>query len=205
MRYDQSHKQETRERLLKVAAKALREKGPDGVGVAEVMRLAGLTHGGFYAHFPSKEALIAESLKEAFVQGAERLERTTAGLPPREKLAAYIDFYVSPTHRDSSTGGCAIVALNSELPRQSKEFRAVFDAGVKRIIERLTQWLTAMEFAQPNSMAVSTFAAMVGAVALSRAVSDERLSGELLDSARAGIKARLGLDEPSSHKSTSRN
>jgi TetR/AcrR family transcriptional repressor of nem operon len=194
MRYDQNHKQETRARVLKLGATQLREKGPDGVGVAEVMRAAGLTHGGFYAHFPSKEAFLAESLKEAFVQAAERLDKTTAGQSSREKLAAYIDFYVSASHRDSATGGCAIVALNSELPRQSQEFREVFDAGVKRIVARLTHWLAESGFEGAEALAVSTFAAMVGAVALSRAVSDPHLSQALLDNARAGIKARLDLN-----------
>jgi TetR/AcrR family transcriptional repressor of nem operon len=200
MRYDPSHKQETKARVLKAAARALREKGPEGVGVAEVMRSAGLTHGGFYAHFPSKDAFLAASLKEAFVQAAERLEKTTADLSPREALGAYIDFYVSAVHRDSSTGGCAIVALNSELPRQSKKFRAVFDAGVKRIIARLADWIGATGFLRADQLAVSTFSAMVGAVALSRAVSDPKLSDELLNEARAGIKSRLGLTETDSRK-----
>jgi TetR/AcrR family transcriptional repressor of nem operon len=195
MRYDQNHKQETRVKVLKLAAKALREKGPDGMGVAEVMRSAGLTHGGFYAHFPSKDAFLAASLQEAFDQGAERLEKITAHLPPEQKLAAYIDFYVSVLHRDSPTGGCAIIALNSELPRQSQEFRAVFDAGVKRIVDRLSGWIAAMDLSHPEKLAVSTFSAMVGAVALSRAISDQKLANDLLNTARAGIKLRLGLNE----------
>jgi TetR/AcrR family transcriptional repressor of nem operon len=200
MRYDRSHKQETKARVLKAAAKALCENGPQGMGVAQVMCSAGLTHGGFYAHFPSKEAFLAESLKEAFVQAAERLEKTTVGLLPREALTAYIDFYVSAVHRDSSSGGCAIVALNSELPRQSKKFRAVFDTGVKRIIARLTDWIAAMGLSHADQLAVLIFSAMVGAVALSRAVSDPKLSDELLDAARAGIKTRLGLSENDSRK-----
>jgi TetR/AcrR family transcriptional repressor of nem operon len=195
MRYEQSHKQETKARVLKAAAKALREKGPQGVGVAEVMRSAGLTHGGFYAHFPSKDAFLTESLKEAFAQAAERLEKTTTDLSPREALAAYVDFYVSAGHRDSSTGGCAIVALNSELPRQSKKFRAVFDAGVKRIIARLEEWIARLGYAKADQLAVTIFSGMVGAVALSRAVCDPKLSDALLVAARAGIKARLGLRE----------
>jgi TetR/AcrR family transcriptional repressor of nem operon len=195
MRYDRTHKQETKARVLKAAAKALREKGPEGLGVAGVMRSAGLTHGGFYAHFPSKDAFLTESLKEAFAQAAERLEKATVNLPPREALTAYIDFYVSAAHRDSSTGGCAIVALNSELPRQSKKFRSIFDSGVKRIIARLVEWIARVGFAQADRVAVSTFSAMVGAVALSRAVSDPSLSDELLHAARADIKVRLGLGE----------
>jgi TetR/AcrR family transcriptional repressor of nem operon len=194
MRYAETHKQETRERVLKIASKALREKGPEGVGVAEVMREAGLTHGGFYAHFPSKDVFLTETLNEIFAQGAERMRNLTEGLDPREALAAYIDFYFSADHRDHRGAGCPLVALNSDLPRQSKTFRAAFDAGVKRLVDRLAQWMTAAGLENAEALAVSTLSAMLGAVALSRAVSDPELSDRLLHSARAGIRARLGLD-----------
>jgi TetR/AcrR family transcriptional repressor of nem operon len=193
MRYDQNHKQETREKVLKIAAKALREKGPEGVGVAEVMRSAGLTHGGFYAHFPSKDAFLTESLNEILTQSAARRQELTKGLAPSEALAAYVDYYVSASHRDYPAAGCPLVALNSELPRQPKKFRAAFDEGAKRLIVWLSQLMAAAGIENPGEVAVSTLSAMVGAVALSRAVSDAKLSDELLASARRGIKARLGL------------
>jgi TetR/AcrR family transcriptional regulator, transcriptional repressor for nem operon len=195
MRYGQTHKQETRSKVLTVAAKALREKGPDGLGVAEVMNEAGLTHGGFYAHFPSKEAFLTESLNEVFAQLTERIRRVTEGLPPREALNAYIDHYVSRSHRDHASMGCPLPALNSELPRQSESFRKAFDAGVKRLIDQFAQWISDAGIVNSETLAVSTVSAMAGAVALSRAVSDRSLSNELLESARAGIKARLGLVE----------
>jgi TetR/AcrR family transcriptional repressor of nem operon len=195
MRYSENHKQETRARVLKVAAKALREKGPDKLGVADVMRAAGLTHGGFYAHFPSKEAFLTESLNEVFAQSGERMKGLVEGLGPRGALSAYIDYYVSKSHRDNPASGCPIVALNSDLPRQPKKFRAAFDAGVKRLTEKLATWITAIGIEDADKVAVSVLSAMVGAVALSRAVSDPNLSNELLDAARAGIKARLGLSD----------
>ena len=195
MRYDQNHKQETRARVLKVAAKALREKGPDKLGVAEVMQAAGLTHGGFYAHFPSKEVFLTESLNEVFCQSRERRSRIVEGLGPRGALSAYIDFYVSKSHRDNPASGCPLVALNSDLPRQPRKFRAAFDAGVKRLVGELTQWIAAIGIEDAEKVAVSVLSAMVGAVALSRAVSDLDLSDELLDAARAGVKARLGLND----------
>ena len=195
MRYDEHRKSETREKVLKLAAKALREKGPDRLGVAEVMRSAGLTHGGFYAHFPSKDDFVADALSEVFAQSAERMRRVVEGLPPRAALGAYIDFYVSKSHRDHGGAGCPIVALNSDLPRQPKKFRAAFDAGVKRLIEIMTLWIAELGLDEPEKIAVSTISAMAGAVALSRAVTDRRSSDDLLESARAGIKARLGLGE----------
>jgi TetR/AcrR family transcriptional repressor of nem operon len=193
MRYGKTHKQETRDRVVKIAAKALREKGPEGVGVAEVMREAGLTHGGFYAHFPSKDAFLTESLKEIMTQSAERRRQLTEGLQPREALAAYVDYYVSALHRDHPAAGCPLVALNSELPRQPKKFRAAFDEGTKRLVAWLSQWMAAAGIENPDKLAVSTLSAMVGAVALSRAISDRNLSDELLNAARAGIKAQIGL------------
>ena len=195
MRYTENHKQETRARVLKVAAKALREKGPDKLGVAEVMQAAGLTHGGFYAHFPSKEAFLTESLNEVFAQSGERRSRLVVGLGPRGALSAYIDYYVSKSHRDHPASGCPLVALNSDLPRQPKKFRAAFDAGVKRLAGELAQWIAALEIDDADKVAVSVLSAMVGAVSLSRAVSDRQLSDELLDAARAGIKSRLGLSD----------
>ena len=194
MRYAETHKQETHARVLKIAAKTLREKGPEGVGVADVMREAGLTHGGFYAHFSSKEAFLTEALDEVFAQGAERMRSVTEGLGPREALAAYIDFYLSTSHRDHRGAGCPLVALNSDLPRQPKAFRDAFDAGVKRLVDRLSVWIAAAGLDNAEALAVSTLSAMLGAVALSRAVSDRVLSDRLLEWARHGIRARLGLD-----------
>src|SRR5258705_4773372 len=195
MRYTEDHKHETRARVLKVAAKALREKGPDKLGVAEVMRAAGLTHGGFYAHFPSKEAFLPESLNEVFAQSRERMSGLVEGLGPRGALSAYIDYYVSKSHRDNRASGCPLVALNSDLPRQPKKFRVAFDAGVKRLAGKLAIWIAGMGIENADKVAVSVLSAMVGAVALSRAVSDRDLSDELLDAARAGVKARLGLSD----------
>jgi len=193
MRYSESHKQETRDRVLKIAAKALREKGPDRVGVAEVMAAAGLTHGGFYAHFASKDDFLAETMKEVFAHSAARLKKVTHGLPPKEALAAYIDFYLSKPHRDHLGAGCPIVALNSDLPRQPKKFRAEFDAGVKRLLASLAGWIGEIGLGEPEKQAAALLSAMVGAVALSRAVAAPELADELLAAACEGIKSRFGL------------
>ena len=198
MRYTQTHKQETKDRVVKIAAKMLREKGPEGVAVAEVMREADLTHGGFYAHFPSKDAFLTESLTEILVQAAEKRRQLTEGLSPREALTAYIDHYVSAAHRDRPGSGCPMVALNSELPRQSKKFRTAFDEGVKRLLEWLAQLMAEAGIADSEARAAAMLSALAGAVALSRAVSDRDLSDALLKTAKSGIKAQLGLTSISS-------
>jgi TetR/AcrR family transcriptional repressor of nem operon len=195
MRYTDNHKDETRKKVLKVAAAQLREKGPDRLGVADVMKAAGLTHGGFYAHFKSKDDLLAEALQTAFAQGRRRWQRALEGLPPRHALATFIDLYLSPTHRDNASSGCAVATLNSDLPRQSPKFRAVFEGGVKTLSGALEGWMQDAGVDNAGTLAPSVLSAMAGGIALSRTISDSELSEELLASTRAGIKARLGLTE----------
>ncbi len=197
MRYSKKHKEETHRRLTKLAGKALREKGPDRVSIVDVMKKAGLTHGGFYAHFKSKDVFLSETLIELFSESAAKLHGVVDGLPPRHALAAYIDYYVSSAHRDHRESGCPIVALNSDMPRQSKKFRTTFENGVNRLIGILAEWIDAIGLEDPEALAASILAAMAGAVALSRAVTDTTLSDELLASARENIKARLGVGDVS--------
>jgi TetR/AcrR family transcriptional repressor of nem operon len=195
MRYAQSHKEDTHKVLLKAAAAQLREIGPDRLSVAAVMKSAGLTHGGFYAHFKSKDALLHETLLSIFLRSKARMERLLEGLPPRHALATYIDFYVSAAHRDNAANGCPITALNSDMPRQSKKFRALFDGGMKTLVSALSERMEAAGVANAEALAPSILAAMAGAVSLSRSITDTALSDELLASTRAGIKVRLGVTD----------
>ena len=200
MRYSESHKEETRLQILKIAGRALRAKGPDGVGVAEIMKEAGLTHGGFYAHFKSKDDLLVEALEGVFAASKKKFQKAMEGLPPRHALGAYVDFYVSASQRDNPANGCPITALNSDMPRQSKKLRTAFDAGVKRLIDTMRDMIEQAYIAQGDeaqALAASVFSAMAGAVAVSRAVSDKRLSDEMLETARNSIKTRLGVDDAS--------
>jgi len=204
MRYSDSHKAETHARLVKLAGRMLRERGPQNLAVAELMQGAGLTHGGFYAHFKSKDALLAEALSSVFAESDDTLRRVTEGLSPRHALARYIDVYVAPAHRDDRSGGCPIVALNSELPRQSRKFRIAFDAGTKMLVRRLAGWIKAAGITGGEALAASVLSAMAGAVAVSRAVSNKRLSDELLVAARVSIKARLALSNATLSRGTVR-
>lgn len=195
MRYADSHKEETHRKVLKLAARALREKGPDRLAVAEVMKAAGLTHGGFYAHFKSKDDFLAEAVSETFAQAGRRWERILEGMAPREALATYVDYYVSETHRENPSTGCPVVALNSDLPRQSKSFRKAFDEGLKRLVANLERRMTATGIENAATLAPSILAEMVGAVALSRAVSDRAHSDGILAGTRDDIKTRLGVND----------
>jgi TetR/AcrR family transcriptional repressor of nem operon len=202
MRYSETHKDETHEKLLKIAGRALREKGPDGVVVADVMKQAGLTHGGFYAHFKSKDALLVEALQGVFAHSKQKFLAATEGMPPRHALAAYIDFYVSQRHRDNPTNGCPVTALNSDLPRQSKAFRKAFDDGAKLLVASLEARICdAGVEGDAHALAASVLSAMAGAVAISRAISDRSLSDQMLETARESIKQRLGVDDVSLSRS----
>src|ERR1700754_2740159 len=106
MRYGEDHKEQTRARVLQEAAREIRAKGPDGIGVAAIMARAGLTHGGFYAHFKSKDALVAAALDTMFEDMRARFERRASDADPRTALRAYVDFYLSAMHRDARDRGC---------------------------------------------------------------------------------------------------
>ena len=197
MRYSDSHKEETRNKVLRAAAAAVRARGPDGVSVAEIMAEAGLTHGGFYAHFPNKEALVAAAIEEAFGQSRRRFARMTEAMTSDEALAAFVDAYVSTEHRNNPQRGCPISTLTNDLPRQGPMVRAAFDAGVEGMIARLEARLPEQDPVARRSLASSLMAEMAGAVALSRAVSDEALADQVLEASRARIKARVGLGSAS--------
>jgi TetR/AcrR family transcriptional regulator, transcriptional repressor for nem operon len=196
MRYSQSHKDETHTKLLKIAGRMLREKGPENLAVADVMKEAGLTHGGFYAHFKSKDALLVEAMERVFAGGRRKFQNATQGMPPRHALATYIDFYVSPRHRDDRATGCPVTALTTDSPRQSRKFRSAFNAGTQSLVGALARLIEAAGVpGDTQVLAASILSAMAGAVAISRAVSDKRLSDEMLEAARESIKARLGITD----------
>jgi TetR/AcrR family transcriptional repressor of nem operon len=196
MRYDAEHKQRTKERLLKETAKAIRREGPHKVGVAAIMAKAGLTHGGFYAHFASRDEMIAEGVTEMFRQGRERLARSLSDRPPAEALKDYIDFYLSPAHRDTRTTGCPLPFLSADAPRLPEPVRARFAEGVQALEASLAEPLRALGRPDAAAEAGSLLAEMVGAVALSRAEPDKARSDDMLRRSRERILQRLGLETP---------
>ncbi|MGH6650071.1 MAG: TetR/AcrR family transcriptional regulator [Sphingopyxis sp.] len=192
MRYSSGHRAETRERVLKEAAKEIRAKGPDNVAVAGIMARAGLTHGGFYAHFPSKDALVGEAIGTMFADARARTERIDAAGDPKAVLRAYIDFYLSSAHRDSRDRGCPLPTLSGDFARSEPATRDRFGAGVVGIASRLAVPLATLGYAEAESHAL--LAQLVGGVALARAVGDPALSDALLVDTHASIVARYGLE-----------
>src|ERR1700687_6158243 len=115
MRYDDDQKQRTHARVLTAAARAIRGQGPDRMAVAGVMAKAGLTHGGFYAHFASKDDLVVAAMSQTFDEASAKFDRLTAGKPPAAALRAYIDFYLSKQHRNARDTGCPLPSLSADL------------------------------------------------------------------------------------------
>ncbi len=195
MRYDAEHKQKTRARVLQEAAKAIRAEGPHRIGVAGVMAKAGLTHGGFYAHFKSKDELVAAAIDEMFNDARGRFAHETADNPPAEGLARYIRFYLSRAHRDARGAGCPIAALSADLSRMEGGSRERYGQGVAALTGRLAGHLQLLGLDDPEALARSALSEMVGALSLARAVADPVQSDLILKTSRDALKRRLGLME----------
>ena len=183
MRQSREEKAKTYERILDVASERIRRQGLDGPGVAEIMKAAGLTHGGFYKHFGSREDLIAEATERALADSDKFvLELTDDAEDP---LAAFVDWYLSAEHRDEPGSGCPVAALGDDVRRGDERLRSAYRQQVQRYFENVEGFLGGGEDArQPAILAVS---ALVGALVLSRAVDDEALSDEILSAVSKGI------------------
>lgn len=172
-------KQATHDRIVDAAARAIRRSGYNGTGVADIMKEAGLTHGGFYAHFASREAMLAEAADRAGGESVAMMQRIAATVPPNKVLPAMMEAYLSKEHLDAIETGCATAALGSEMPRQAPEVRRAATRRIKEMIDLVSR--QSPDWGQPGSheRALFTVAAMVGTLVLARAVDDARLSDAL--------------------------
>lgn len=176
-----------RAHVVEVAGTEFRRHGFDGIGVADLMKAAGLTHGGFYNNFASKDALAAEAVARVFVETTGRLRQHA--LAAADPFTAMVRFYLSPQHRDSIEAGCAIAALSQDAARGSPELRAAFEAGIAAYLDLIVE---IAGVTRPRAMAI--YATMVGALTLSRTVTDPALAQEMLVAAADGLLA--GKDSP---------
>jgi TetR/AcrR family transcriptional regulator, transcriptional repressor for nem operon len=184
MRYPASETAKKHEEILKEAARLFRERGFDGAGVAEIMNAAGLTHGAFYAHFASKEALEAEAVERAFAQSDNRIFAMTANA--RDPKRVFLANYLSATHRNDVGSGCVIAALGPEIARDSAT-RKPFTQRVKHMIEEMAGRFRWNRKGAARRNAIHLLSAAVGALTLARAVDDPRLSDEILESVRDSL------------------
>ncbi|WP_326540083.1 TetR/AcrR family transcriptional regulator [Pseudorhodoferax sp.] len=184
-----SRKQLTHDRIVETAAGVMREAGFWGVGVADVMKRAGLTHGGFYAHFASRDALLCEAIAHAGRDSAARLAKSTAQRQARgaSPLRALVDAYLSEGHLAASTQGCPVAALASEMPRQSAEVAAAATVRVRALVDAVGRTLPADAAEQASVVA----AQLVGALQLARALGDNAEGRALLAATRRNVLAQF--------------
>src|SRR6266513_5194497 len=178
-----SRKEVTHERIVGAAARATRRSGYDGTGVADIMKEVGLTHGGFYAHFASREALLAEAADRAGADSVATLTRIAAAAPPQEALGAMIRAYLSKEHVDGVETGCPVAALGSETPRQAPKVRRAATRRIKEMIDVVARHSPDQGAPGAYKRALVTVATMVGALVLARAVDDPNLSKALREAA----------------------
>jgi TetR/AcrR family transcriptional repressor of nem operon len=183
MRVSREQVTENRRTIVEAAGQLFRERGFEAVTVADIMNEAGLTHGGFYGYFRSKDELIAEALAEALTQ-------TTTG--PVGDLSTYAAEYLSRSHRDDLASGCPTAALAADTIRQPGSARTEMTAGIEQQIERLSRVTPGRTSALKRRTAIGTWAAMVGAMILARASDDRALSDEVLDQTRAWLETQAG-------------
>ena len=191
MGHSREDKARSHQRIVEIAARRFRESGTTGPGVAELMQAAGLTHGGFYKHFGSRDDLVAEAVQRALVEN----EGVLAGLLAEadDPLVALVNWYASAEHRDGPGSGCAVVALGADVPRSDPRVQAAYTAQVQRYLARLESLLG------DRRRAAAALGTLVGSVLVARAVGPGELSEEILEAARDAVtaSARAGAAEPS--------
>jgi TetR/AcrR family transcriptional regulator, transcriptional repressor for nem operon len=184
MRQSREEKARTHDRIVELASRRIREAGMEGPGVAEIMQAAGLTHGGFYKHFGSRDALVAEAADHAYDAAERTVREVTQGQD--DPLGAFVDWYVSAGHRDNPATGCPVVALGDDVRRGNDQVRAAYREQVERYLANLEHFLGGGEDARRQAtVALST---LVGSIVLARAVDDEALSDEILRDVRNALK-----------------
>lgn len=192
-----TRKQQTHDRIVDTAARVLRETGFHGVGVADIMKRAGLTHGGFYAHFASRDALLAEALERAGTDSRLRLERSLASGEAKglTRLRALVESYLSERHLRSPESGCPVAALASEMPRQSE---AVRDAAKGRVESLISAVEAALPSDHPSGAAAVVAGQMVGALQIARALGDNASGRRHLAAARSFLLDQFEPTRPAS-------
>ncbi|WP_199538746.1 MULTISPECIES: TetR/AcrR family transcriptional regulator [unclassified Duganella] len=174
-----SRKEATHERIVEVASRAIRRSGYDGTGVADIMKEAGLTHGGFYAHFESRDALLAEAGDRAGAESVALAARVAAAAPPGQALQAMMQAYLSPQHIDAIETGCPVSALGSEMPRQAPEVRRAATIHIKEMIDLFARQMPGWGQPQAHERAMALVCALIGTTMMARAVDDPKLSAAL--------------------------
>ncbi|ASV88081.1 bacterial regulatory, tetR family protein (plasmid) [Ochrobactrum quorumnocens] len=185
--------EENRETVINVASRLFRKHGFDGIGLKDLMKGAGLTQGGFYKQFASKDNLAALASRRAMESATRRW--STAAANSSDPLEAVIAFYLSSDHRGEKAEGCPLVALGSDATRQSEEVRRPFEDGIRAHFEVLDELMEDSKGSDPSAKSMAILSLMVGAVTLSRIIEDEHLSQGILDAAAGEVRRIAQGDE----------
>ena len=204
MRYSREHKLETHARIVKRASVKLREKGAHGIGVADLMKEAGLTHGGFYAHFDSREALVIEAFAHAMDRSTERWRKLAEQMPPEQRMAAIVDAYLTPAHRDDPGHGCAIPTLGAEIARESLKTRKAFAAKLEEMIDALAAQIPDLPRKTARKQATALIATMMGTLVMARVAGNGEFSEEILSSGRDAVLGRAAPVKRAAQKAASK-
>jgi TetR/AcrR family transcriptional repressor of nem operon len=191
MRYSKDHKLETHARIVKKASVRLRENGAHGIGVADLMKDAGLTHGGFYAHFASREALVIEAFAYAMDRSTDRWRKLAEQTPPEKRLATIVDSYLTPAHRDDLGHGCTIPALSAEIARESPKTRKAFAAKLDQMIEMMAAQIPDVPRKAARKQAMASLATMMGTLVLARVAGSGEFSDDILGAGREAVLERV--------------
>jgi TetR/AcrR family transcriptional repressor of nem operon len=200
MRYSREHKQETHAKIVKKAAVLLREKGAHGIGVADLMKEAGLTHGGFYAHFDSREALVIEAFAYAMDRSTERWRKIAEQTPPDKRLQTIVQTYLTPVHRDDLGHGCAVPALGAEIARESPKTRRAFAAKLEQMIDVMADQIAGVPRKAARKQDVATLATMMGTLVLARVAGNGEFSDEILGAGREAVLGRAAPARPAAKR-----
>jgi len=193
MGHSKANKAESHDRVVSTAAARFRESGIDGIGVADLMKEAGLTHGGFYRHFASRDELVAEAVERALQDGGRAVQAVeNIRQPPAAVLALLVDGYLSAAHRDSLATSCAVTTLAGDVARSNERARSAYTQQVGTYLALLTKLIAGEKQKSRRMKAIAALSTLVGAVSMARAVNDEKLSREILKSAADALKAQLG-------------
>lgn len=195
MRVSRAQAEENRDRIITVASRLFREHGFDGIGLKDLMKGAGLTQGGFYKQFTSKDDLAALASRRALESATRRW--SAAAADTSDPLEAVMAFYLSKDHRGEKAEGCPLVALGADAARQSADVRRPFEDGIRAHFEILDELMGDADSSSPSEKAIAILSMMVGAVTLSRIIEDESLSERVLDAATGEVRriARSGGDD----------
>jgi TetR/AcrR family transcriptional regulator, transcriptional repressor for nem operon len=196
MRYVKGHGLQTRSRIVEKASYGLRQTGAAGMSVADLMKLADLTHGGFYSHFESREALVIEAFALAMDRTVSQWLKLMKGMPIEQRFDVIVEAYLRPGHRDDRAHGCVLPALGTDIARSGRKARHIFARKLDEMIDVVARLFAEKSPKEARQIATGSLATMMGSIVLARAVGDDKLSDEILGAGRQALSGQSARRKP---------